>query len=89
MLARFLARQPGVALSASAWATLPWLVLAWAAPVAGYLLADPAGPQRLAVLAVAMLAVAAVSGIVAGASIAHALTGIPLIGRATALRDKS
>jgi hypothetical protein len=65
------------------------MILAWAAPVTGVLLTDPAGPQQLAVLAVAVLAIAMAGCIAAGASLACALAGIPLAGRAAALRDKS
>ena len=84
-----LARWPRGAISA-----LTWVMLAWAAPVTGYLLggpllADAASPPRLAALAVAVLAVALVGGLAAGASFAHALAGIPSTRRVTAMRDKS
>jgi hypothetical protein len=69
-------------------------MLAWAAPVAGYLLgqqllAGTMAPQRLAVVAVALLAVALVGCLAAGASFPRALAGVPFARRATALRDKS
>lgn len=79
-----IARWPRGALSALAWA-----MLAWAAPVAGFLLADVPSPQRLAVLAVTVLAVALAGTLVAGASFARALPGAPFTSRATALQDKS
>src|SRR5262245_24830378 len=61
-----LARWPRGALGALAWA-----MVAWAAPVAAYLLgqqllADATAPQRLATLAVALLAVALVGCLAAG-----------------------
>ena len=85
MLARWPhARWPRAALSA-----LTWGVLAWAAPAMGYLLVDAPGPQRLAALAVAVLAIALVGALAAGASFARALAGVPFASRATALRDKS
>jgi hypothetical protein len=65
------------------------MILAWAAPVTGFLAADLASPQRLAVLAVAALAITLAGCIAIGAGLACALAGIPLAGRATALRDKS
>jgi hypothetical protein len=65
------------------------MILAWAGLVTGFLLTDPAGPQGLAVLAVAVLAIALAGCIATGASLACAQAGIPLAGRATALRDKS
>jgi hypothetical protein len=89
-----LARWPRGALSALAWA-----MVAWAAPVAGYLLGQQllagqlaggaVAPQRLAVLAVAVLAVALVGCLAAGSSFPRALAGVPFASRATALRDKS
>jgi hypothetical protein len=98
-----LARWPRGALSALAWAALSWArswALSWAAAWAAYLLGqqllagDPlfagaAAPQRLAALAVALLAVALVGCLAAGASFPRALAGLPLASRATALRDKS
>ena len=79
-----LARWPRAARSA----------LAWATPIAGYLLTDhllagAASPQRLTALAVAVLAVALVGCLASGASFVRALVGVPLARRATALRDKS
>jgi hypothetical protein len=79
---------------AAAWAAVTWVVAAWWSPVAGYALADHliaggASPQRLAALAVAVLAVALVGSVSAGASFVRALAGVPLAGRATALREKS
>jgi hypothetical protein len=78
----------------SALGALTWVMLSWAAPVTGYLLgghlvADAASPQRLAALAVAVLAVALVGCLAAGASSAYALAAVPFVSRATALRDKS
>jgi hypothetical protein len=76
-------------------------MVAWAAPVAAQLLgqqllagadplfAGPAASQRLAALAVALLAVALVGCLAAGASFPRALAAVPLASRATALRDKS
>jgi Family of unknown function (DUF6412) len=85
-----LARWPRGALSALAWAALSWAA-AWAAPVAGAgpLVVGAAAPQRLAVLAVAMLAVALVGCLAAGASFPRAMAAVPFTSRATALRDKS
>jgi Family of unknown function (DUF6412) len=75
---------------------LAWAMVAWAAPVAAYLLgqqlhsgADALAPQRLATLAVALLAVALVGCLAAGASFPRALAPGPFASRATALRDKS
>jgi hypothetical protein len=65
---------------------LTWSVLALAAP---FLLADPAGPQRLAVLSVAVLAAAVAGSLAAGVSFAHAIAGVPLVSHVTALRVKS
>jgi Family of unknown function (DUF6412) len=84
-----LARWPRAALSALALA-----MVAWAAPVMAFLLTDnlPAAagsPQRLAALAVAVLAVALVGCLAAGASFVRTLAGVPLASRATAFRDKS
>jgi Family of unknown function (DUF6412) len=60
--------------------------------VAGHLLAvlmwvDT--PQRAAVLTVAVLAVAIVGRLAAGASLAGATTGLPVLRRVAALREKS
>lgn len=85
-----LARWPrGARYVVSEASALAWAMLAWAAPVTGFLLADLASPQRLAGLAVAVLAVALVGCLAAGASFAHAVAGVPFASRATALRDKS
>ena len=71
---------------------LTWAIMAWAAPVTGYLLADhlldgAASPQRLAALAVAVLAVALVGCLAAApASLASAKVSVSW---ATALRDRS
>jgi hypothetical protein len=72
---------------------------AWAAAAAGFVLGQQllgvgaldgtADPQRLAVLAATVLAVALVGCLMAGAGFPRALTGIPFASRATALRDKS
>jgi hypothetical protein len=77
-----------------AFGALAWVMVAWAAPLAGYLLGQQllvgaVAPQRLAVLAVAVLAVALVGCLAAGASFPRALAGVPFASRATALRDKS
>jgi len=65
-------------------------VLAWAAPAAvGYLLADASSPQRLAALAVAVLAVAVVGTVASVTTFSCLLPGVSLTSRATALRDKS
>jgi hypothetical protein len=84
-----LAGWPRAALRALAWA-----MMAWTAPVTGYLLADhllagAASPQRLAALAIAVLAVALVGCLGAQASFFRGLAGVPNARRATALRDKS
>ena len=69
---------------------LAWAVLAWAVPAAvGYLLADAPSPQRLAALAVAILAVAVVGCVASVTTFSCLLPGISLTSRATALRDKS
>jgi hypothetical protein len=52
------------------------------------LLADQVTPQRLAALAVAVLAVVA-AGCVAAAVRDHVLAAVPVVRRVTALRDKS
>jgi hypothetical protein len=65
-------------------------VLAWAVPAAvGYLLADASSPQRLAALAVAVLAVAVVGCVASVTTFSCLLPGTSLTRRATALRDKS
>ena len=57
--------------------------------LAGLLLGDQVTPQRLAALAVAVLAVVA-AGCVAGAvRVDHVLAAVPVVRRVTALRDKS
>jgi hypothetical protein len=69
---------------------LVYAVLAWAAPAAvGYLLADASSPQRLAALAVAVVAVAVVGCVAAGTTFSCLLAGISFTSRATALREKS
>jgi hypothetical protein len=52
------------------------------------LLGDPVTPQRLAALAVAVLAVAA-AGCMAAAAVDRAPAALPVVRRVTALRDKS
>jgi hypothetical protein len=84
------ARWPRRALSALARTVLALPVLAWAAPAAvGYLLADASSPQRLAALAVAVLAVALVGCVASVTMFSCLLPGVSLTSRATALRDKS
>jgi uncharacterized membrane protein YcjF (UPF0283 family) len=66
--------------------------LAWLWQVAGHLLtilmwADT--PQRAAVLAVAVLAVAAIGSLAVVASVAGTTTGLPVLRRVAALREKS
>ena len=66
--------------------------LAWLWQVAGHLLAVLVwadDPQRLAVLTVAVLAVAVAGCLAVGASLAGATTGLPVLRRVTALREKS
>ena len=53
------------------------------------LLADPVTPQRLAALAVAVLAVVAAGCVVAAVRIGRAPAAVPVVRRVTALRDKS
>ncbi len=69
---------------------LAWPALACAAPaVTGYLLADAPGPQRLALLAVAVVAVAVAGCLAAGVTFSRPVAGTFVTSRATALRDKS
>ena len=82
-------RWPSGALSALAGTVLALPVLAWAAPATGYLLADASSPQRLAALAVAVLAVAVVGCVASVTTFSCLLPGVSLTSRATALRDKS
>jgi Family of unknown function (DUF6412) len=53
------------------------------------LMSDPVTPQRLAVLAVAVLAAVAAGCVAASVRVDRALAAIPVVRRATALRDKS
>jgi hypothetical protein len=53
------------------------------------LLGDPVTPQRLAVVAVAMLAVVAAGCVAAAVRVDHALAPLPVVRRVTALRGKS
>ena len=53
------------------------------------LLGDPVTPQRLAALAVAVLAVVAAGCVAAAVRVDRALAAIPVVCRVTALRDKS
>lgn len=53
------------------------------------LLSDPVTPQRLAVLAVAVLAAVAAGCVATAVRVDHVLAAIPVVRRATALRDKS
>jgi hypothetical protein len=77
-----------------AFSVLAWAMTGWAASAAGFLLGQQllggtVDPQRLAVLAATVLAVALVGCLTAGAGFPRALAGIPFASRATALRDKS
>jgi Family of unknown function (DUF6412) len=54
-----------------------------------FLLSDPATPQRLALLAVAVLAAIAAGCVAADVLVDRALAAVPVVRRATALRDKS
>jgi hypothetical protein len=53
------------------------------------LLGDPITPQRLAVLAVAVLAAVAAGCVAAAVRVDRALAAVPVVRRATALRDRS
>lgn len=53
------------------------------------LLADPVTPQRLAVLAVAVLAAVAAGCVAAAVRVDRAPAAVPVVRRVTALRDKS
>jgi hypothetical protein len=57
--------------------------------LAGLLAGDPATPQRLAALAVAVLAVVATGCVAVAAGVERAPAAVPVIRRVTALRDKS
>jgi hypothetical protein len=57
--------------------------------LAGLLLADPVTPQRLAALAVAVLAAVAAGCVAAAVRVDRAPAAIPVVRRVTALRDKS
>jgi Mg/Co/Ni transporter MgtE len=82
----------GVRMSARAGVAglLAALGLLWLSELAGQLLlGDPVTPQRLAVLAVAVLAVVAAGCVAAAVRVDGALAAVPVVRRATALRDKS
>ena len=69
---------------------LATLGLLWLGELAGQLLlGDPVSPQRLAVLAVAVLAAVAAGCIAANVRVYRAPAAIPVVRRVTALRDKS
>jgi hypothetical protein len=53
------------------------------------LLADQVTPQRLAALAVAVLAAVAAGCVAVAVRVDHVLAAIPVVRRVTALRDKS
>jgi hypothetical protein len=53
------------------------------------LLADQVTPQRLAALAVAVLAVVAAGCVAVAVRVDHVLAAVPVVRRVTALRDKS
>jgi hypothetical protein len=53
------------------------------------LLGHPVTPQRLAVLAVAVLAAVAAGCVAAAVRVDRVLAAVPVVRRATALRDKS
>jgi hypothetical protein len=53
------------------------------------LLGDPLTPQRLAALAVAVLAAVAAGCVAAAVRVDRALGAVPVVRRVTALRDKS
>ena len=58
--------------------------------LAGHLLlGDPVTPQRLAALAVAMLAAIAAGCVASAVRVAGAPAAVPVVRRVTALRDKS
>jgi Family of unknown function (DUF6412) len=57
--------------------------------LAGQLLRDPVTSQRLAMLAVAVLAAVAVACVAAAVRVDRAPAAIPVVRRAAALRDKS
>jgi hypothetical protein len=53
------------------------------------LLGDPVSPQRLAALAIAVLAAVAVGCVAAAVRLGDAPAAVPVVRRVTALRDKS
>jgi hypothetical protein len=57
--------------------------------LAGLLLGDPVTPQRLATLAVAVLAAVAAGCVAAAIRVDRAPAAVPVVRRVTALRDKS
>jgi hypothetical protein len=57
--------------------------------LAGLLAADAASPQRLAVLAMAVLAAVAAGCVAASVPVDRVLAAVPVVRRVTALRDKS
>ncbi len=64
--------------------------LIWLAALTGQLLlGDPVSPQRLAVLAVAVLAVVAAGCVAAAVPVDRVLAAVPVVRRVTALSGKS
>ena len=57
--------------------------------LAGLLAVDAASPQRLAVLAVAVLTAVAVGCVAGSVPVDRVLAAVPVVRRVTALRDKS
>jgi hypothetical protein len=83
---------PGLVLDGGVYARGVLSALAGLWQVAGYLLAVlmwADTPQRAAVLTIAVLAVILAGCLVASASLAGAAAGLPVLRRATALREKS
>jgi len=69
---------------------LATLGLLWLGELAGQLLlGDPVSPQRLAVLAVAVLAAVAAGCVATAVRVERVLAALPVGRRVTALRDKS
>jgi hypothetical protein len=69
---------------------LATLGLLWIGELAGQLLlGDPVSPQRLAVLAVAVLAAVAAGCVATAVRVERVLAALPVGRRVTALRDKS
>jgi len=69
---------------------LATLGLLWLGELAGQLLlGDPVSPQRLAVLAVAVLAAVAAGCVATAVRVERVPAALPVVRRVTALRDKS